>query len=107
MENMEIIVSRHPAAVAFIREAAGLADDVPVFDGNVEYWQVKDKIVYGNLPLQLAKEARKIVAVEFAGAPPRGAEYTVDDMKAAGAKLAAYKVAVAPVDENREYYFDE
>jgi hypothetical protein len=53
---------------------------------------VKDKIVYGNLPLNLACHASEIVAVEFHGIPPRGQEYTLADMVAARAKLARYKV---------------
>jgi len=36
--------------------------------------------------------ADEVVAVEFSGAPPRGAEYTAADMVAAGARLEAYVV---------------
>ena len=32
------------------------------------------------------------VTIEFDGAAPRGVEYTLDDMRRAGARLVAYKV---------------
>ena len=40
----------------------------------------------------LACVAREVWAVEFSGAPPRGAEYSVAEMDAAGARLSAYRV---------------
>ncbi|HEV3259944.1 MAG TPA: CRISPR-associated protein Csx16 [Gemmataceae bacterium] len=54
--------------------------------------RVRGKIVYGNLPLHLAALAHEVVVVEFAGAPPRGQEYTLADMDAAGARLVRYVV---------------
>ena len=53
---------------------------------------VRGKKVYGNLPLHLAALAEKVVAIEFDGAPPRGAEYSLADMEAAGARLSVYTV---------------
>ena len=52
-------------------------------------------VVYGTLPLHLACLAREVVAIEFAGAPPRGVEYTLADMVAAGARLVRYAVRAA------------
>lgn len=53
---------------------------------------VRGAVVYGNLPLALAALAAVVVAVEFDGKAPRGAEYTIEDMFRAGARLAKYKV---------------
>lgn len=56
---------------------------------------VADKIVCGNLPLWLACQCRAVIAIEFGGTAPRGAEYTADDMETSGAKLVAYRVTAA------------
>lgn len=53
---------------------------------------VRGRHVVGNLPLHLAALCVSITAIEFAGAPPRGAEYGVAEMEAAGARLAEYSV---------------
>lgn len=86
-----IIVSRHPAAVEFIRREAKLPEETPVI-ASATADDVRGKAVYGNLPLHLAAEAAVVYAVEFDGQAPRGAEYTLDDMHAAGAKLVRYRV---------------
>lgn len=85
-----VIVSRHPAAIEFIREEAGLPEDTPVIE-QATAADVEGKDVYGNIPLHLAALAATVHVVEFKD-PPRGAEYTVDDMRAAGATLRAYTV---------------
>jgi hypothetical protein len=46
------------------------------------------------VPYSLAIYAAQIHVVEFLGAPPRGREYTVADMVAAGARWSTYSVAV-------------
>ena len=150
-----LIVSRHPAAVAFIRcELRAFADapvigripcsrpgctedavtafpsvsytdrpawgwhyrcpahdPAPAFDGlpvarvvviprDATADDVRGAVVAGNLPLHLAALAREFIAVEFAGEPPRGAEYDLDDMDRAGARLVRYVVrAVAEEDD--------
>ena len=86
-----IIVSRHPAAVEFIREEMPELADAEVF-ASVTAQDVEGKVVVGNLPLSMACLAAEVIAVEFEGAPPRGQEYGVEDMRAAGAKLARYRV---------------
>lgn len=87
-----IIVSRHPAAIKFIRaEAPEFADALVVEQATVA--DVTGAIVAGNLPFYLAALAAQVVAVEFAGTPPRGAEYGVEEMRAAGARLRRYTVA--------------
>ena len=97
----DLIVSRHPAAIQFIREEAHLAPDVPVL-AEAKAEDVAGKIVYGNLPLHLACQAAAVMALEFAGAPPRGQEYGIEAMRAAGARLVAYRVeALGPAMDFR------
>lgn len=86
-----VIVSRHPAAVEFIKSTANIPEDTPVLP-SVSIDDVKGKIVFGNLPFHLACHASVVYAVEFTGVAPRGAEYTLADMVNAGARLRAYKV---------------
>ncbi len=109
MRIPELIVSRHTAAVTFIAESIGgvanvardailVATDppirIPVLASAVAD-DVRGKRVAGNLPLHLAALCSEVIAVEFDGAPPRGQEYTADDMRAAGARLAGYVVSVS------------
>lgn len=126
---MHLIVSRHAAAVAFIRKhwgwedapvlghlefSCGHSENVPVHDldaevvehcracgagiatkvlpANATEQDVLGKIVAGNLPLNLAALTAEVWAVEFTGQPPRGAEYGLAEMEAAGACLRAYRV---------------
>lgn len=87
-----IIVSRHPAAVEFIRrEAPEFADALVLAQATAD--DVRGATVAGNLPLHLAALAAEVWAVEFEGGPPRGAEYGVAEMDAAGARLTRYVVA--------------
>lgn len=89
---MYIIISRHPAAIEFIRRNDARFMDAPVITGNATPDDVRGKIVAGNIPLSLAAIAEEVVAVEFSGAPPRGMEYSAADMAAAGARLERYTV---------------
>jgi hypothetical protein len=90
-----LIVSRHPAAIQFIRETLSnhhpkvLAAPI-IAQARPE--DVRDAIIIGNVPLHLAALAREVWAVEFVGDPPRGQEYTVADMRAAGAQIRRYKI---------------
>jgi len=68
--------------------------DVPV-KAEVSADDVRGRHVVGNLPLHLAAMCASITAIEFDGPPPRGAEYTADDMDRAGARLRAYRVVAA------------
>lgn len=86
-----VIVSRHPAAIEFIRAERPEFAGAPVLE-SASASDVAGKVVAGNLPLHLAAWARKVLAVEFTGQAPRGAEYTLADMRAAGARLRAYRV---------------
>ena len=96
MRAGHVIVSRHEAAIEFIRANAPEFRFARVVTGNATPADVRGKIVAGNLPLHLAALCHTVVAVEFDGAPPRGAEYGVAEMVAAGARLTAYRVAPVP-----------
>jgi hypothetical protein len=48
--------------------------------------------VAGNLPLHLAAAAAVVFAVGFTGEPPRGQEYGLAEMEAAGAYIEAFRV---------------
>lgn len=56
---------------------------------------VRGKHVVGNLPLHLAALCASVTAIEFEGAPPRGTEYTREEMERAGARLVRYTVVAA------------
>ena len=118
MNAQPVIVSRHPAAIEFIRQKAGLPDDTPILAQVAEPTDVHGRAVYGNVPLRIACEAERVVAVEFDGDPPRGREYTLEDMQSAGACLRTYHVltpwtladietAGAETDENNAMLLDD
>ena len=65
--------------------------DAPVVESATSF-DVKGKEVAGNLPLHLAALAKSIWAVEFVGTPPRGQEYGLAEMDAAGAYVHPYRV---------------
>jgi putative CRISPR-associated protein (TIGR02620 family) len=92
-----IIVSRHAGAVAWLQQKFPQVAPARVF-AEVTAEDVRDQIVVGNLPLHLAALCRSVIAIEFAGAPPRGAEYTPKDMEKAGARLRQYTVAARTGD---------
>lgn len=95
-DNLEdiVIVSRHPAAIQFVREhlsARGIdADRVKVI-AQASADDVRGMDVYGNLPMHLAAVAWTVWVIEF-DVPPRGLEYTIEDMHKAGARLRSYTV---------------
>lgn len=96
MSSDRIIVSRHPAAVEFIRAEAPEFSSAPVV-AQATAGDVDGKIVAGNLPLHLAALAREVLAVEYVGEPPRGQEYGIEEMRAAGAQLRRYSVFGEPM----------
>lgn len=65
---------------------------IPVF-AQATADDVRGNVVAGNLPLHLACLARSVYTVEFEGRPPRGQEYTLEDMRVAGARLVSYTVS--------------
>jgi hypothetical protein len=74
-------------------EYHGCCRGIHVYD-SVNVDDVKGKIVYGNIPFHLACEAEVVYAIEF-DSPPRAAEYSLEDMENAGAKLVPYLVFCA------------
>lgn len=118
-----VVVTRHPGTMEFLRRALSEEHGVEFKfnrDGNLNADNyltipvtasatvdaVRGKIVWGNLPLHLACHAAAVVAIEFAGQPPRGAEYSYEDMVAAGAKLVRYGVLELPAGETRDSHLD-
>lgn len=86
-----LIVSRHPAAIEFIRRNDARFRTAPVLESATAD-DIRGAVAAGNLPLHLASLAAMVIAVEFAGAPPRGTEYGLPEMEAAGARLVPYVV---------------
>ncbi len=95
MNTGTLIVSRHAAAIEFIRAESPEFADAKVIAIACPA-DVAGNVVAGNLPLHLAALAAEVVAVEFDGTPPRGTEYGVAEMLAAGAKLRRYTVRESP-----------
>ena len=90
-----IIVSRHPAAIEFIRNELPAFSDAPVL-ASATVDDVRGADVAGNLPLDLAAEARVVRAIVYpVGRAPRGAEYTIEDMYEAGAAIKSFYVFAA------------
>lgn len=93
--KIDLIVSRHPAAVEFVRQELGISHDLPLdvpVLASATADDVRGRVVAGNLPLHLAAAARELIAIEFTGDAPRGREYGVAEMRAAGARLHSYIV---------------
>lgn len=86
-----VIVSRHPAAIEFIRRTdPRFAESLVLHTASPD--DVRGAVVAGNVPLHLAAAAAEVVAVEFLGPAPRGQEYSLEDMVRAGARLRRYRV---------------
>ena len=89
---MKKIVSRHPAVAEFVRAEMPEFETAEVMASTVTASDVAGHDVAGVLPLALIAECGRFYAVEFTGTPPRGAEYGIDEMRAAGARLVEYRV---------------
>lgn len=114
-----VVVSRHPATIAFLaRWLEGTVEGDSIITpfarlrvlGQATAEDVTGKEVYGNLPLRLAALAARVYAVEFSGPPPRGTEYDLAAMQAAGAYIEEYHVIrgappvpVAPSPPERKF----
>jgi hypothetical protein len=94
MTNPDLIVSRHPATIGYLSERY---PGVPVL-AEVTADDVRGRVVVGNVPLHLAALCVSVIAVEFAGPAPRGAEYDAAAMEAAGVRLVEYVVVPAVGD---------
>ncbi len=95
---MPIIVSRHRGLVQWLEEQ-GITGEIISHISDPK--QIRGKIVYGVLPIGLAAEADTVVTVELPKLAPelRGKDLSVEEMKAAGARLRAFRV-------RRVYYND-
>jgi len=89
-----VIVSRHPATTEFIRRELPQFASAPVL-ATARVEDVAGKEVAGNLPLNLAAHASIVHAVCFAGTPPRGQEFGLEEMEAAGAHIVSVVVIPA------------
>ena len=90
-----IIISRHEGAVAWLEEIKGVTGKViPHFDEKVE---VKNKKVYGTLPVHLIKEIIDnggefyLINLPSVAFSQRGEELTPSEMEKAGAQLLKIK----------------
>lgn len=118
MYDNVVIVSRHKAALEFVAGTFrtdcmdaqvlddrialyGMADtpyagtdygSIRVITGNAVPDDVAGKVVIGNVPLSLAALAERVDTIEFGGTPPRGQDYSLTEMLAAGAHLKSYTV---------------
>jgi putative CRISPR-associated protein (TIGR02620 family) len=96
-----IIVTRHAGALEWLRRHHPALAEAPVL-ASATPDDVRGRVVIGNVPLHLAAEAAEVLAIEFSGTPPRGADYSADDMEAAGARLRRYRVTALGEPEERE-----
>ena len=86
---IDLIVTRHPGAVEWLRRKGITAPVV----AQATPPQIRNKVVVGNLPIDMAAMTMCVVAICYPGeAAPRGAEYTADDMDRANAELRTFSV---------------
>lgn len=90
MEKNKVIITRHVGAIEWLRRRGIIA---PILDHAAPY-DVRGKIVIGNVPLFLAAEADEVWAIEMPNLwrLQRSGELTPDDMDKAGARIRRYKV---------------
>jgi len=88
-----IIVSRNPEIIKFIRSKIGY--QVPVLPLATTK-ELEGKIVYGNVPMHLAKKAAKVVVIECGNGRIVSSDWTCEDMIAAEADFKEYVVCNAP-----------
>jgi len=76
-----IVVTRHPALVAYLREEGIITDDAQIME-HVSEEEVRGWHVVGVLPLHLAAAARMVTVVPL-DLPPeaRGRELTVEEVR--------------------------
>lgn len=86
-----IIVTRHSATAEWLKTVAPAGTPVVA---SVTAEEVRGKVVYGNLPLELAAEAHTVYAVSFETPLPRGVDVT--NIAAHGPYLRAFVVTAAP-----------
>jgi len=93
MQGDIVIVSRHSGFIAWLRKKLGdeLVDKATILE-TATAEDIHGKVVFGNLPLSLAAEAREVWTVDFKSPVRGGQDLTVEEMEAAGAELSGYLV---------------
>lgn len=94
-----LIVTRHAGAVDWLR---GQWIEGEVVDHLTPDMLDGVDVVIGVLPVHLAVAAHqrgcRVVLIQIAGTPPRGAEYTAEDMEEAGACLRELTLELSAAD---------
>ena len=87
-----IIITRHPALLQYLLELGVVPEGTPVLShATVE--DVRDKHVYGVLPMRLAAEAAALTEVSMnVPAEWRGTELSLEQIKACDPTLATYVI---------------
>lgn len=87
-----VIVTRHPALVEWLQRSGRVATSVQVVT-HATADDVRDKFVFGVLPLHLAAEAKSVTEVMLdIPAERRGQELTLDDMNRFVRGVQTYRV---------------
>lgn len=91
----QLVVTRHPALVAFLRERGLVRDDVKVV-AHATPADLAGKHVFGVLPPSLAIHAAKATEIPLAIPPElRGVELTLDQMRQFAGEPWTYRVIPA------------
>lgn len=100
----ELIVSRHQATIDYLQKVfAGPPGTPPIpVKAQATEKDVVGKTVAGNLPLWLAHIASAVISVEFTN-PPRGREFSMEEMIDAGVSLRGYTVTLVHPDIRSNY----
>jgi len=86
-----VVATRHKGALEWLQKQGFDVSDAKASLTSEDI--TPSTVIIGNVPMWLACQAYAVAAIEFTGTPPRGAEYTVKDMEAAGARLVVYMVS--------------
>ncbi len=90
--SQRLIVTRHAAAEEYIRLHIPHFFHAPISE-TVSRQDVANKHIAGNVPLSFAADAASVTSVLFETNPPRGGEYTLQDMYDAGVYHATFMVS--------------
>ena len=89
-DQQPLIVTRHAGLVEWLRLHGVTGEVIP----HATEENVRGRVVYGVLPLNLAAAAARVYAIDLPGLKPeqRGKDLTPDEMDDAGATLRGYRV---------------
>jgi len=91
----DAIVSRHKAATQWLHKHYPESLEANVTEV-ITAEEARGRVLWGIVPLNIAALAKEVRAIQFPYFPPRGKEYTMEDMEEAGATLVSYRVRIAP-----------